>query len=100
MANPIVPQSIAHGLEGLRGPMLTSVISAIVRCELFAGRITFSVLENADHSSAESAGSWFPSTALSIAALATIEIHIGLHRIRPAAPNPKLGNLTHGFNVT
>jgi hypothetical protein len=37
----------SHGLEGLRGSMLTSVLSGIVRCDLFAGRITFSVLENA-----------------------------------------------------
>ena len=47
------------------------------------------------------AGSWFQHRALSIAALATSEILIGLHRIRPAAPTPKLGDLrSNGFKVT
>ena len=62
-------------------------------CDLFAGRITFSMLGNAALEFCGTSGSWFRSTALSIAALATGETHIGLHRIRPAAPTHKLGNL-------
>lgn len=68
------------------GSMLTSLISGIMTSLLDESRSAGS--ETPDHGFVEPAGSIYSSY---YCALATSGIHTGLHRIRPAAPTPKLG---------
>jgi hypothetical protein len=81
--------------------MLTSVISGNVHYALLVDASRSTCWRSQDYNSVGPARSWPQYRALSIAALATSKILIGLRRIRPAAPTPKLGNLhPNAFKVT